>query len=256
MGTLDRLAELQRAFVAPPRLATSRPRPVQLTAGGRVLVAVAMVLFAGGVVGGLALFHEAGDQADTARALVDRGVVTAGEVTRLWPSGDSFRRVRYRFVVDGRAFESTERVSTARRRALHVGSPIEVRYVPGDPQENDLGGTPRQSLPIWLPFVVATAAAAIGLVCLVVINGQRRLLTDGRAAPAIVTSHQRHHTTHGGTHRSLTYEFPLLNGAIAKGRSQTSSKPPAVGAVICVIYDPDRPARSMAYPFSLVQPAR
>ncbi len=96
----------------------------------------------------------------------------------------------------------------------------------------------------------------MGLLCLFAIQKQRRLLTDGRAAPAIVTAHHRHHSGHGGTHRSLTYEFPLLNGATATGRSQTSSKPPAVGSVICVIYDPDRPTRSMAYPFSLVQPAR
>ena len=164
--------------------------------------------------------------------------------------------MRYRFVVDGRAYESTEHVSTARRRALHVGSTIDVRYLPGDPQQNDLGGTPRQSLPIWLPFLVGLATAAMGALCLFSIGKQRQLLTEGRAAPAIVRSHHRHHTGHGGTHRSLTYEFPLLSGAVATGRSQTSSKPPAVGSVICVIYDPDRPTRSMVYPLSLVQPAR
>ena len=256
MGTLNKLADLQRAFVAPPRLATSRPRPVQLTAGGRALVVVAVLLFAGSVGGGLTLLREAREQAGTERALVNRGVTAAGEVTRLWPTGDNSRRVRYRFVVDGRVYESTERVSAARRRTLRVGSPIEVRYVPGEPQKHDLGGTSGPSLPIWLPFVVSTAAAAMGLLCLFAVQKQRRLLTDGRAAPAIVRSHHHHHTGHGGTHRSLTYEFPLLNGAVATGRSQTSSKPPAVGSVICVIYDPDRPTRSMAYPFSLVQPAR
>ena len=256
MGTLNKLADLQRTFVAPPRLAISRPRPVQLTAGGRALVIVAALLFVGSVGGGLMLFREAREQAGTERALVDHGVVTAGEVTRLWPSGDDFRRVRYRFVVDGRAYESTGRVSAARRRTFKIGSAIEVRYVTGEPQKNDLGGTSDPSLPIWLPFLVSTAAASMGLLCLFGIQKQRRLLTDGRAAPAIVTSYHRHHTSHGGSHRSLTYEFPLLNGSVATGRSQTSSKAPAVGSVICVIYDPDRPARSMAYPFSLVQPAK
>ena len=256
MGMLNKLADLQRTFVAPPRLAMSRPRPVQLTAGGRALVIVAALLFVGSVGGGLMLLREAREQAGAQQALVERGVVTTGEVTRLWPRGDDFRRVRYHFIVDGRAYESTERVSTARRRALQVGSAINVRYVPGEPQQNDLGGTTDPSLPIWLPFVVSMAAASMGLLCLFAIQKQRRLLTDGRAAPAIVRSLHRHHTGHGGTHRSLTYEFPLLNGAVATGRSHTSNKPPAVGSVICVIYDPDRPARSMAYPFSLVQPAQ
>jgi hypothetical protein len=220
------------------------------------LVIVAALLFVGSVGGGLMLFREARAQAGADRALADHGVVTTGEVTRLWPRGDDFRRVRYHFIVDGHAYESTERVSTARRRALQIGSAINVRYVPGEPQQNDLGGTTDPSLPIWLPFVVSMAAASMGLLCLFAIQKQRRLLTDGRAAPAIVRSLHRHHTGHGGTHRSLTYEFPLLNGAVATGRSHTSNKPPAVGSVICVIYDPDRPARSMAYPFSLVQPVQ
>ncbi len=256
MGALHKLADLQRTFVAPPRLAMSRPRPVQLTAGGRALVALAALLFVGSVGGGPMLLREAREQAGAQRALADRGVMTAGEVTRLWPSGDNSRRVRYRFVVDGRVYESTVRVSAARRRTLQVRSAIGVRYLPDDPEQNDLGSTPGPSLPIWLPFVVATAAAAMGLLCLFAIQWQRRLLTEGRAAPAIVTSHHRQHTTHGGTHASLTYEFPLLNGATATGRSQISGKPPAVGSVICVVYDADRPTRSMVYPFSLVQPVR
>jgi hypothetical protein len=54
----------------------------------------------------------------------------------------------------------------------------------------------------------------------------------------------------------MTYDFALLNGAVASGRSQTSSKPPAIGSVICVVYDPDRPSRNLAYPFQLVRARR
>jgi hypothetical protein len=42
---------------------------------------------------------------------------------------------------------------------------------------------------------------------------------------------------------------------VASGKSGTSSKPPAVGTVICVVYDPDRPSRNRVYPLALVKPA-
>jgi hypothetical protein len=74
-------------------------------------------------------------------------------------------------------------------------------------------------------------------------------------APAIVTAHQKQKTSNG-THRSLTFEFQLPSGKRTTGKSGTSSKPPAVGSAICVVYDPDRPTRNGIYPLSLVRPAQ
>jgi hypothetical protein len=91
--------------------------------------------------------------------------------------------------------------------------------------------------------------------CLFVIQRQRRLLADGRAAPALVTQHNRHRTSHGGTYRTLVYEFPLMSGGVASGKSHTSRTAPEVGSVICIIYDPDSPQRNTVYPMSLVTPA-
>jgi hypothetical protein len=54
----------------------------------------------------------------------------------------------------------------------------------------------------------------------------------------------------------MTYEFPLLSGAVASGKAGTSAKPPAIGSVICVIYDPESPKRNAVYPLSLVIPAK
>jgi len=103
--------------------------------------------------------------------------------------------------------------------------------------------------------VVATGIAAIGVLCLLGINQERRLLSEGRAAPALVTALKTQSGTHGEKHRSMTYEFPLMSGAVASGKSGTSSKPPAVGSVICIVYDPERPGRNKVYPFGLVRPA-
>jgi hypothetical protein len=219
------------------------------------LTATAALLFAGAVVAFVLLSLEAGREADARRALVEEGVTIAGEVTRLWTSGDDRRRVNYQFIADGRPYDGRTRVSTERRRTLNVGSQVTVRYVPRDPTINDLGGVPGSGMPLVLPYAIASLLAAGGAICLVVIRRQRRLLADGRAAPALVTGHVRHRTSHGGTHRAIAYDFPLLSGGVASGRSNTTRKPPAIGSVICVIYDPELPQRNSIYPMSLVTPA-
>jgi hypothetical protein len=250
----EHLAELQRAFVAPAPLTQSGPRDVELTASGLVLTTVGVLLVALSLAAAIGMHREAQRQAANRRALVEEGVTVTGEVTRLWSNGDDRRRVAYRFLVDGREYSGRVRVSEARRRTLEVGSPLAVRYVPATPQVHDLGGTPGGTMPVWLPFVVGSLVAGAGVLCLMAIGRQRRLLTDGRVAPAIVTGHRTQKTSHG-THRSLTFQFPLLSGAVASGKSGASSKPPAVGSVICVVYDPEHPARHRPYPMSLVRPA-
>jgi len=249
-----RLSELQHTFVAPRPLTLSRPRDVELTRAGSALVAVAVLLFAGAVVMGVLLSGEARRQAGNQQALVEQGTTAGGEVTRLWTNGDDRRRVEYRFVVDGRAYSGRTRVSEARRRSLRVGSPLAVRYLPGNPSVHDLGGTPRGGMPVGLPFLISGILAATGGLCLFAIRRQRQLLTDGRLAPGIVTGHHKQKSSHG-THESMTFEFPLLSGAVAKGKAGASKASPAVGSVICVVYDPERPSRNRIYPMPLVRPA-
>jgi hypothetical protein len=253
MDTANQLTEIQRTFVPPARLGESRPRYVRMTRAGRALFVLAILLFIGALGAMIALSREARRKAERRAALVERGVMTTGEVTRLWQSGDNRRKVVYRFQADGRTITGEIKVSAERRRQLEVGAPIAVRYLPGDPRANDLGGRPRSGMPRALGPIVAAGIGTCGALCLLGIRGQRRLLEEGRVAPAIVTGHTVHRTQHG-KHRSMTYEFQLLSGAPATGKSGTSSKPPAVGSVITVIYDPDRPRRSRVYPLSLVEP--
>jgi hypothetical protein len=54
---------------------------------------------------------------------------------------------------------------------------------------------------------------------------------------------------------TMTYDFPLMNGAVRSGSSGTSDKPPAIGGVICIVYDGELPKRNKPYPFSLVTTA-
>jgi hypothetical protein len=255
MESFKGIADLRRSFAVPAGLGSGRPRPVELTGGGRVLAAVAVLMFAAAVTAFIALSVQAKRDGARRRLLAEQGVVTVGEVTRLRPRGDNdWRQIGYRFVADGRVFERDINVSSARRRTLDVGSAVSVRYVPADPRLNDLG-IARSGIPAWLPFVIAVPLFFAGVVCLTAIQRQQALLSEGRAAPAVVTAHKKVHSDHG-THQSITYQYPLLSGAVVSGKSQTSRKPPAIGSVICIVYDPDEPTRSMLYPSSLVRPAR
>jgi len=236
----------------PPLLSHSVPRDVELTTSGRVVAAIASLLILGGIGGGSALYARVARETAANRDLVARGTTVTGQVTKLWANGDDRHRVAYRFTVDGRTFENRVRVSDALRKTLRVGSVLDVRYLTAAPGVNDLGGTPRTTVPWPFPLVVGTLAPACGVLCLVGIVRQRRLLAEGSVALGIVTSVSTHKSEHG-VHRVLKYDFTLPSGIKVAGRSEASQKPPAVGTRVLVVYEPDVPSRSRTYPFSLVK---
>lgn len=249
------IIDLRRTFAMPHELTRSRPRDVRLTAGGKALYVTALVLVAAAFVGGGGVFLEASRQAGRWAAFDRDSVEVRGAVTRLW-RGDGDEKpawVAYRFEASGFEHHGESRVRTSYWRTLEAGATVEVRYLPDDPLQSVVVGAPRKVLPVWVAFLLALALGGGGAACFAGLNRERRLLMEGRAAPALVTSVVKHKTQHGGSYQSIEYTFRLLSGAIAKGKSGASSKPPIAGGVICVVYDPDRPARSRPYPFSLVR---
>jgi hypothetical protein len=246
-----------KPFVLPSELTGSRPRDVQLTGGGRVLYGFAVALLVGAVVLTIVLGFESSSSNALRETFRQDSVEAEAAVTRLWRESNDSKQpwVAYRFDANGTTVYGRAEIKIGRWRSLQTGDSIGIRYLPSNPETNLLAGKRPDALPLVVPPVVGGLMVGVGLLMFAGLNSQRTLLAEGRAAAAVVTAVVKHKSQHG-THRSLKYSFRLLNGAIATGKSDAPSKPPEVGGVICIVYDPDRPGRNRRYPFSLVKTAR
>jgi hypothetical protein len=234
----------------PDELTRARPRAVVLAPAGVALIVVSFLLVAGGIGVGIALDRLAGMQSSEQQLLAEQGEEADGVVTRQWRarSKDQQRWVAYQFSAGGGLFEGRSKAPRRQWDHLTVGTHLPVRYVRSNPSLNHPSGWPANTLPVWVPFLIAGLMVVSGGVVWLPIRSQYRLLSDGRPAPATITRYQ--HIQHG---KVFYYEFPVLSGSVAKGRSGPSHRPPEIGSTICVLYSPDDSARSAPYPFSLVK---
>ena len=246
------LEEIARNWKPPDSLGYSSLRPVRLARGGVALAALIAAFTIGGFVLGAVLAGRSRSQASDRELLNDQGLLTDATVLRVWRSGgeDSTRRVRYRLEVQGREFVSSPSVPRRIWDTLKVGSTIPVRYLPADPAINHPADWDVRVTPWWLAFLVPAMFGGLAWIMALLIRRQWRLLGEGRPAPGIVTGLKKSDKA-----VSVLYQFRLLSGAIHKGRGATgtSKSVPAVGAVVCVLYDPENPRRNSLYPLSLVR---
>lgn len=245
----------QSRLNAPPlELQRSRPRDVQLSAGGVFVTILAAALLAGSVVVTILLSRESASQIRERRLLDTTGVATRARVVRLWREANEGKtpRVEYAYDAAGREFDGRRRLPLKWWQSLQTGDSIDIRYLPADPGRHLVVHAEPIVLPPWLSIVAGALLAAGGLGCVGAVRRQRRLLSDGRIARATVTKIPKHHTPHGGSYRAVAFTFATLSGATIAGKSSTTRKGPDIGASIWVVYDPDNPKRSAVYPFQLV----
>lgn len=237
----------------PRELERSAPRDVRLTGNGVALVVLAAVLAIAAAVAGVGFYAEAQRQWNAAREMDRRGVPAPAIVDRLWRKSDDGKPAfaSFHFDANGVRVNGQSRMELETWRELRVGGPLRVRYLPDDPGRWVADGARRSRMPFWVSYLAASTLALAAIVCGLVVHNQRALLRDGRAARAIVTAVRKHHAGHGATHTQISYEFSLFGGGQETGKASVS-KPPAVGAAVTIVYDPDRPKRSRPYPFSLV----
>jgi hypothetical protein len=245
------------AWVPPSGLDRSRPRDVSLTATGVITLLLVGVLALGAIAAGIGLTALASRQAEEARLLRQEGLTADGRIVKLWRSRDKNRRpwAAYQFTHEEQAFERNSKIPYAIWKNLKVGTSYPVRYFPGRPELSHLEGLALRPLPMWVPIPISCALVLGGFMAVLPVRRQRTLLMMGRPAAARITSHGKRHRSSKGSDLGVyyAYEFLLLNGSVSKGLAGPAKNPPAIGSVVPIIYDPDRPQRNAPYPFSLVR---
>jgi hypothetical protein len=241
----------------PPELAGAVPRDVRLTIGGLIVATLAVACAVGALVAGIVMsvaYMRASDE----RHLRERDgvVVDAAVVQVVERRGDGPHRiVTYRYEVDGRSYSGRTALRNRDRRTLRPGASVRIGLVPSQPEHSWMIGYERTGFPLWvIPLTVSSLlVAAIGLVSIV--RRQWILLSEGRPARARVTALKKVSSDKGKKYR-VSYEYKTLSGALQHARCEMGKTPPAIGAVIPVVYHRDRPEWSATYPMQLVRPGR
>jgi hypothetical protein len=239
-----------RPWEPPDGLGYSRLREVRLTGGGVAILALAGLMAVGGLVAGIALNAQANRESETSRLLQQGGVHADATVTRRWKSGgkDAQGWASYQFTYEGAIYE--KRVKPPRRiwTNLSVGESLGIRFLPSNPAVSHPEDWSDRPTPVWVPYLVGALLIRPAGFLVLAVRRQSRLLAEGHPAQGAVTRHTR--ADHGKTRNH--YEFRMLSGAVAKG-STAGRNAIAIGAPVCIIYDPDNPRRNAIYPLPFVR---
>jgi Protein of unknown function (DUF3592) len=192
------------------------------------------------------------------RRLEFEGRQTNASVTRLWAAmgGAMGYLVNFDYAVDSQIHHGSAPVALKHWKSIHVGAPLEIRYLASDPSRAFPAADPPNSQNHWLMVI-----AMVGWILLFMfgfaavyaspILRQRRLLARGLAARGVVT---RCNESSKGRRTGYFwyYDFFLPDGATCQGKRFSSSQA-AVGTTITVLHDPKNPRRNAVYPMGAVR---
>jgi hypothetical protein len=252
MSGNDDLDRLQRSWTPPAELATAVPRETRLAGGGIAISGLAVLMLLAAVAVGVGLSLKIKRQEANRTQLRDSGVVTEGVVTRHWRNNDKESTPMIAYDFDDKR-QRQHGSSTAPRgvwNGLDVGSRLAVRFVPGNSSLNHPAEWDPETLPKWAPLLFAAILTTPAVILLSLARRQARLLSYGTPAPALITGYRN---VKGG--KALVYEFATSTGERVKGRGGDMRNPPPVGSIVCILYDPERPARNSPYPMPLTRVA-
>lgn len=234
----------------------SPPRPVRLSAAGIALVAACAALLVGSLAGAIVL-HARGVRAVKESLLfASESVPVSGRVVRVQRRGDGEDRrsiVHYEYTVGGQNYRNSVQIRGRERDRYTVGSPLLVRYLPDAPSTSWAEGRGPRPFPLWPAYIIPPAAILVAAVIFAAIRRQRKLLTYGRTAIALVTRIDKKRSDKGSYWR-VEYKWRLLSGATRSASYDRSGKnPPEIGTPVPIVYDRDDPRRQHRYPLPLVR---
>lgn len=243
----------------PSELTGPLPRKLRATGSGIYFALASLTFLAIAVAGALWGAMNAMQKTQYRAALRRDSSVTSGEITRM-RKGKNFDVVYYTFTVNEASFIGKAEVPWQLRGSLRGSNQLPIRYLPANPDVNHPAAW-EWSLLYWLPlstdvihmpdfspelqwFFAPLIFGPVGIVFLMALQSERRLLTEGAPAVGSVTKCSRGAR---GSY-SLEYEFRTDDGSVTKGRSAGDRK--EIGAGLCVLYLPQDPQRNRLYPSS------
>lgn len=244
------LEEIRRNWTPPQELSGSRIRPVRLSGKGKVFVALAVLLPVFGILMSAFLYRQGAQQMLQRQRLATEGVPAQATITRLWRTGGKNEtwRVRYQYTVDGRTLEQSHDAPRRIWQTLATGDAIPIRYIPSAPEISHPTAWAVNVMPQWVPFLTGGIFLPLGVLFWWEIRQEWLLLSEGKAAPGIVTSVRRNKQVHA------RYDFAPFEGSIRRGRSDVCrTNIPSVGQMVTILYDPDNPRRNTMYPTKMVR---
>ena len=241
----------------PPELAGSVPRDVRLTIGGLVVASLAVTAAVGALVAGIVMTFVYLRASDARQVRERDGVeANAAVVQVLARRGDGPRRVvTYRYNVGGGSYTGRTALRNSDRRVFRPGAPIRIGFVGAQPDRSWMIGYEPRGFPLWLMPLTVFSLVAVAAALIWSVRRQWILLSEGRPARARVTALKKVSSDKGKRYR-VTYEFQTLSGARQQSRCDIGKTPPAIGAIIPVVYHRDRPDWSATYPLQFVRPGR
>lgn len=239
----------------PPVLLKSTPRPVGVTASGRLMYLVAAGLVVAGIWGGINLNEQAQTAARHVDLFASERTLAAGDIIQLRNrGGDDEPRVtaHYRYSARGRELIGSAALRRNEAERFAVGSPVGVWYLPSEPETSWLDGYAPRARAAWPAAVVPSGCAVAAIVLIAVVRRQANLLAYGRATLGTVTRIEKKRTDKG-TLWMVHYDFQTMSGARRSGKYNHGKKNlPAIGAHIPILYDRDDTSRHAKFPMAFV----
>jgi len=242
---------MHESWEPPPELAGPTPRRIQWRVVGIVNIALIVVLF----FIGFGILGATLRSADEGKRLKEEGRITDATVTRTWSEsgGRSMNyKVAYEFSVEGKTQTGESGIAQRRWKELHVGSHTPVKYVPGQPDYNQLSLAYVTPTSYWVPLAVFVLWIFMLALAIPPVRKERFLLKYGQAAPGMITSTKA--TSGGRTPKYgyiIKYEFQLSDGTIVNGKTRRDVA--RNRDEVTVLYDPKHPRRNDIYPTKMAR---
>jgi len=225
--------------MVPPELKIPPPRRPRMARGGYIMILLAVGFLAFCIGLGFRGWADA-IRGIRYRATSGRGTGEATGVIVKWKS--KLATVQYSFNVGWEAFTGQARVPVQLLRGFHERTSLPINYVLADPTTNYPADWEWSPILDWEALLFLSIMILPGYM-LLTMRLERMLLTAGTPTIAVVSKC----STGGRGGIYLKYEFRTQDGTLINGNSESETRQ-EVGALIPVLYMPQKPKRNLPYP--------